>query len=105
MYANSAPTLSVCLSTTHPSLTHTLSLYLSISPLSVLQMGMMGNAGPYGGPYGQAGGQGLGGAGLAPQLQNKAGMSNSLAQFSMDKKPQPGMQGMGAMVSATWFVG
>lgn len=62
------------------------------------QMGMMGNVGPYGGPYGQSAGQGLGGAGLAPQLQNKAGLPNSLAHFNLDKKPQP-MQGMAGMVS------
>ncbi|CDQ86744.1 unnamed protein product [Oncorhynchus mykiss] len=60
-------------------------------------MGMMGNPGSYGGPYGgqQAG---LGGAGLGPPLQNKGSMPNSLAQFSMDKKSQP-MQGMSAMAS------
>lgn len=56
------------------------------------QMGMMQNAGPYGGPYGQTAGQVMAG-----QLQNKAAMSNSLAQFNMDKKPQP-VQGMAAMV-------
>jgi len=61
-------------------------------------MGMMGNpGGPYGGPYVGQGTQGLGGAGLGPQLHNKGPMSNHLAQFSMDKKNQP-MQGMAAMV-------
>lgn len=61
-------------------------------------MGMAGNPGPYGVPYGeQQAGQGLGGAGLGPPLQNKGSMPNSLAQFSMDKKSQP-MQGMAAMV-------
>lgn len=55
-------------------------------------MGMMPNAGPYGAPYGQAAGQVMG-----QQLPNKAAMPNSLAQFNMDKKPQP-VQGMAAMV-------
>lgn len=87
-------------------LTHKLTIFIVVVvPLPYLpssfaspQMGMMGNVGPYGGPYGQSAGQGLGGAGLAPQLQNKAGLPNSLAQFSLDKKPQP-MQGMAGMVS------
>lgn len=58
----------------------------------------MGNPGaPFGGPYGGQGNQGLGGAGLGPQLQNKGPMANSLAQFSVDKKNQP-MQAMGSMV-------
>lgn len=58
----------------------------------------MGNpGGPFGGPYAGQGNQGLGGAGLGPQLQNKSPMANSLAQFSVDKKNQP-MQGMAAMV-------
>ena len=57
-------------------------------------MGMMPNAGPYGGPYGQTAGQVMGGG----QLQNKTALPNSLAQFSMDKKPQP-VQGMAAMVT------
>lgn len=61
-------------------------------------MGMMGNPGvPFGGPYAGQGNQGLGGAGLGPQLQNKVPMPNSLAQFNVDKKNQP-MQGMAAMV-------
>ena len=61
-------------------------------------MNMMANAGPYGGPYGQSAGQGLSGAGLGPQLQNKAGLSNNMAnQFNMDKKVPPG-QGMPGMV-------
>lgn len=61
-------------------------------------MNMMANAGPYGGPYGQSAGQGLPGAGLGPQLQNKAGLPNNMAnQFSMDKKAPPG-QGMPGMV-------
>lgn len=63
-----------------------------------LQMNMMANAGPYGGPYGQSAGQGLPGAGLGPQLQNKAGLPNNMAnQFNMDKKTPPG-QGMPGMV-------
>lgn len=61
-------------------------------PGAMNKMGMMQNAGPYGGPYGQTAGQVMAG-----QLQNKAAMSNSLAQFNMDKKPQP-VQGMAAMV-------
>ena len=70
---------------------------LSYSPHS--QMGMMGNpGGPYGSPYAGQGTQGLGGAGLGPQLHNKGPMSNHLAQFNMEKKNQP-MQGMAAMVS------
>lgn len=61
-------------------------------------MGMMGNqGGPFGGPYAGQGNQGLGGAGLGPQLQNKRPMAHSLAQFNVDKKNQP-MQGMAAMV-------
>ncbi|KAM4716312.1 histone acetyltransferase p300 isoform 2-T2 [Anableps anableps] len=57
--------------------------------------GMMANPGSsFGGPY--QGGQGLGVAGLGPQLQNKGPMANSLAQFNVDKKNQP-MQGMAAM--------
>lgn len=61
-------------------------------------MNMMANAGPYGGPYGQSAGQGLPGAGLGPQLQNKAGLPNNMAnQFNMDKKTPPG-QGMSGMV-------
>ncbi|CAB1338236.1 unnamed protein product [Coregonus sp. 'balchen'] len=66
-------------------------------PGALNKMGMMGNPGPYGGPYvGQQ--AGLGGAGLGPPLQNKGSMPNSLAQFSMDKKSQP-MQGMAAMAT------
>lgn len=62
-------------------------------------MNMMANAGPYGGPYGQSAGQGMPGAGLGPQLQNKAAMPNNIAnQFNMDKKTLPG-QGMPGMVS------
>lgn len=64
-------------------------------------MGMMGNpGGPFGGPYAGQGNQGLGGAGLGPQLQSKGPMANSLAQFNVDKKNQP-MQGMAAMVGNT----
>lgn len=59
---------------------------------------MMGNpGGPFGGPYAGQGNQGLGSAGLGPQLQNKGPMANNLAQFNVDKKNQP-MQGMAAMV-------
>lgn len=55
-------------------------------------MNMMANAGPYGGPYSQTAVQGLPGAGLGPQLQNKASMPNSmLNQFNIDKKTLPGM--------------
>lgn len=60
-------------------------------------MNMMANAGPYGGPYGQSAGQGMPGAGLGPQLQNKATVPNNIAnQFNMDKKTAPGqsLQGM-----------
>lgn len=53
-------------------------------------MGMMGAPGPYGGSYGQCGGQSMG-------LQNKAAQPNSINQFNMDKKPQHG-QNMGGMV-------
>lgn len=55
-------------------------------------MGMMGAPGPYGGSYGQCGGQSLG-----PQHQNKSGQPNSINQFNMDKKPQHG-QNMVSMV-------
>lgn len=55
-------------------------------------MNMMANAGPYAGPYSQSAGQALPGAGLGSQLQNKAGMPNSmLNQFNVDKKTLPGM--------------
>uniref|UniRef100_A0A7N6FK16 histone acetyltransferase n=1 Tax=Anabas testudineus TaxID=64144 RepID=A0A7N6FK16_ANATE len=68
-------------------------------PGAMNKMGMMGNqGGPFGGPYAGQGNQGLGGAGLGPQLQNKRPMAHSLAQFNVDKKNQP-MQGMAAMGS------
>ncbi|XP_029997672.1 histone acetyltransferase p300 isoform X5 [Sphaeramia orbicularis] len=68
-------------------------------PGALNKMNMMANAGPYGGPYGQSAGQGLPGAGLGPQLQNKAGLQNSMAnQFNMDKKTVPG-QSMPGMAS------
>lgn len=71
-------------------------------------MNMMANAGPYGGPYGQTAGQtagqGMPGAGLGPQLQNKAGLpSNMAAQFSMEKKTPAG-QGMPGMVGFVGFL-
>ncbi|XP_051771389.1 histone acetyltransferase p300 isoform X8 [Ctenopharyngodon idella] len=65
-------------------------------PGAMNKMGMNAGSGPYGGPYGQPASQGLGVAGLAPQLQNKVGLSNSPAQFNLDKKPQP-MQGIPGM--------
>lgn len=66
-------------------------------------MSMMANAGPYGGPYSQSAGQGLAGAGLGPQLQNKAVLPSNVApQFSMDKKALPG-QVMPGMVGAERF--
>uniref|UniRef100_A0A8C7M439 histone acetyltransferase n=1 Tax=Oncorhynchus kisutch TaxID=8019 RepID=A0A8C7M439_ONCKI len=68
-------------------------------PGALNKMNMMANAGPYGGQYGQSVGQGLGGAGLGPQHQNKAGLANSLAQFNLDKKTPP-IQGMAGMVRA-----
>uniref|UniRef100_A0A3P8SWZ7 histone acetyltransferase n=1 Tax=Amphiprion percula TaxID=161767 RepID=A0A3P8SWZ7_AMPPE len=69
-------------------------------PGALNKMNMMANAGPYGGPYGQSAGQGLPGAGLGPQLQNKAGLPNNMAaQFNMDKKAPPG-QAMPGMVGA-----
>lgn len=76
----------------------TASRFMSASH-SAFQMNMMASAGPYGGPYGQSAGQGgLLGAGLSPQLQNKAGPPNNTAnQFSMDKKAPPG-QGLPGMV-------
>ncbi|KAG7239416.1 hypothetical protein INR49_028887 [Caranx melampygus] len=68
-------------------------------PGALNKMNMMANAGPYGGPYGQSAGQGLPGAGLGPQLQNKAGLPNNMSsQFNMDKKAPPG-QSMPGMVS------
>ncbi|KAG5832497.1 hypothetical protein ANANG_G00291790 [Anguilla anguilla] len=67
-------------------------------PGALNKMGMMGNPGPYGAPYGQPAGQGLGGAGLGPQLQNKTGLPNSMAQFNLDKKTQP-VQGMASMAA------
>lgn len=65
-------------------------------------MNMMANAGPYGGPYGQSASQGLPGAGLGPQLQNKAGLLNNMATQFMDKKAPPG-QGMPGMVGFVCF--
>lgn len=66
-------------------------------------MNMIANAGPYGGPFGQSAGQGLPGAGLSPQLQNKAGMANNMAsQFNMEKKVPTG-QGMPGMVRMILF--
>uniref|UniRef100_A0A673APD9 histone acetyltransferase n=1 Tax=Sphaeramia orbicularis TaxID=375764 RepID=A0A673APD9_9TELE len=62
------------------------------------QASMMHPGGPFGGPYAGQGNQGIGGAGLGPQIQNKGSMANSLAQFSVDKK-NPNMQGMAPMVS------
>lgn len=61
-------------------------------------MGMMSNPSPYGQPYSQNTGQQIGASGLGPQMQNKAGLQNSLPQFPMDKKPVPGA-GMPNMVS------
>lgn len=79
-----------------PSLLSSQSHFLLLFISSSSQMGMMGNpGGPFGGPY--QGNQGLGGAGLGPQLQNKGPMANSLPQFNVDKKNQP-MQGMASMV-------
>lgn len=73
-------------------------IFVFVSICLALQMNMMANAGPYGGPYGQSAGQGLPGAGLGPQLQNKAALPNNIAnQFNMDKKAQPG-QGLPGMV-------
>ncbi|XP_077414693.1 histone acetyltransferase p300 isoform X5 [Vanacampus margaritifer] len=67
-------------------------------PGALNKMNMIANAGPYGGPYGQSAGQGLPGAGLSPQLQNKAGMANNMAsQFNMEKKLPTG-QGMPGMM-------
>ncbi|XP_057682643.1 histone acetyltransferase p300 isoform X2 [Corythoichthys intestinalis] len=66
------------------------------------KMAMMGNQGvPFGGTYAGQGNQGLGGAGIGPQHQNKGPMTNSLAQFTVDKKNQPvqGMATMGAQQS------
>ncbi|XP_038165293.1 histone acetyltransferase p300 isoform X2 [Cyprinodon tularosa] len=59
-------------------------------PGAMKQMNLMANAGPYGGTYSHSAGQGLPGEGLAPQLQNKTGLPNSMAaQFNMDKKTPP----------------
>uniref|UniRef100_A0A673AQ95 histone acetyltransferase n=1 Tax=Sphaeramia orbicularis TaxID=375764 RepID=A0A673AQ95_9TELE len=67
-------------------------------PGALNKMGMVGSpGGPFGGPYAGQGNQGIGGAGLGPQIQNKGSMANSLAQFSVDKK-NPNMQGMAPMV-------
>uniref|UniRef100_A0AAR2JUV6 histone acetyltransferase n=1 Tax=Pygocentrus nattereri TaxID=42514 RepID=A0AAR2JUV6_PYGNA len=63
------------------------------------KMNMMPGAGsaPYVAGYGQCGGQSL-----APSHQNKAALPNSLTQFSMDKKPQPG-QNIPGLVSDTIY--
>uniref|UniRef100_A0A8C4P4X3 histone acetyltransferase n=1 Tax=Dromaius novaehollandiae TaxID=8790 RepID=A0A8C4P4X3_DRONO len=59
-------------------------------PGAMNKMGMMSNPSPYGQPYSQNTGQQIGASGLGPQMQNKAGLQNSLPQFPMDKKPVPG---------------
>ncbi|NXX40585.1 EP300 acetyltransferase, partial [Tricholaema leucomelas] len=59
-------------------------------PGAMNKMGMMSNPSPYGQPYSQNTGQQIGTSGLAPQMQNKAGLQNSLPQFPMDKKTVPG---------------
>ncbi|XP_025920758.1 histone acetyltransferase p300 isoform X3 [Apteryx rowi] len=59
-------------------------------PPATAQMGMMSNPSPYGQPYSQNTGPQIGASGLGPQMQNKAGLQNSLPQFPMDKKPVPG---------------
>uniref|UniRef100_A0A7M4FQH2 histone acetyltransferase n=1 Tax=Crocodylus porosus TaxID=8502 RepID=A0A7M4FQH2_CROPO len=59
-------------------------------PGAMNKMGMMSNPSPYGSPYSQNTGQQIGASGLGPQMQNKAGLPNSLPQFTMDKKPVPG---------------
>lgn len=65
-------------------------------------MGMMGTPGsPFGGPYPGQANQGLGSAGLGPQLQNKGPMANNLVQFNVDKKNQP-MQAMSSMVGTKY---
>ncbi|KPP67812.1 hypothetical protein Z043_113555, partial [Scleropages formosus] len=76
-------------------------------PGALNKMGMMGSPGPYGSPYGQPAGQGLGGAGLGQQLQNKAGLPNSLAQFNLDKKtpPMQGITGMGSQQPSAGVAG
>ncbi|XP_073429092.1 histone acetyltransferase p300 isoform X2 [Dendrobates tinctorius] len=63
------------------------------------KLGIMNNPNPYGTSYGQNTGPQLGTAGLAPQMQNKAALQNSLNQFSMDKKSGPGMPNMGQQPS------
>ncbi|KAL0179607.1 hypothetical protein M9458_025049, partial [Cirrhinus mrigala] len=71
-------------------------------------MGMNAGSGPYGGPYGQTASQGLGVAGLAPQLQNKPGLPapNSPAQFNLDKKQGiPGMPSPAGAAGATGVAG
>uniref|UniRef100_A0A8C3BWB5 histone acetyltransferase n=1 Tax=Cairina moschata TaxID=8855 RepID=A0A8C3BWB5_CAIMO len=67
-------------------------------PGAMNKMGMMSNPSPYGQPYSQNTGQQIGASSLGPQMQNKAGLQNSLPQFPMDKKPVPGA-GMPNMVS------
>ncbi|XP_067166598.1 histone acetyltransferase p300 isoform X2 [Apteryx mantelli] len=59
-------------------------------PGAMNKMGMMSNPSPYGQPYSQNTGPQIGASGLGPQMQNKAGLQNSLPQFPMDKKPVPG---------------
>ncbi|XP_072512346.1 histone acetyltransferase p300 isoform X2 [Notamacropus eugenii] len=54
------------------------------------KMGIMNSPNPYGPPYSQNSAQQIGASGLGPQMQNKAGMPNSLPQFPIDKKPVPG---------------
>ncbi|TRY77535.1 hypothetical protein DNTS_028247 [Danionella cerebrum] len=67
-------------------------------PGAMKQMGMNAGSGPYGGPYTQSAGQGLGVAGLASQLQSKPGLSNSSSQLNLDQTPQH-MHGITGMAS------
>ncbi|CAJ0958093.1 unnamed protein product [Ranitomeya imitator] len=71
----------------------------SPQPTTMNKLGIMNNPNPYGTSYGQNTGPQLGAAGLAPQMQNKAALQNSLTQFSMDKKSGPGMPNMGQQPS------
>ncbi|MBN3293106.1 EP300 acetyltransferase, partial [Polypterus senegalus] len=58
-------------------------------PGTINKMNMMGTPNPYP-PYGQNSTPQMGAGALGPQMQNKPGLPNNLAQFTMDKKPAAG---------------
>ncbi|XP_018116636.1 histone acetyltransferase p300 isoform X3 [Xenopus laevis] len=68
-------------------------------PTAMNKMGLMNNPNPYGTTYGQNVVPQMGGTVMASQMQNKAALQNSLAQFPVDKKPGVGMPNMNQQTS------